>query len=426
MDPKELRGLLEAYSEVYAPVEELYKGKHGQSETEYMDSRSDAGKQISGTSKLSGAAYSHRSFKGVGKPAKPGERQQNQGKMTPADRTELAYRKANLKKEDVEIDEAVKGESSERRKDLAAERRAGHRPLSKKEGENYASHKLAQMAYAKRKRMGEEVEEVEEAMTSYEKNRQRAAQRAAARNAARDAGQTGAVKGVGYVSSRRERETWTDEGGRERHKTGARMPQKEEVEQIDEISTRLAGNVVNARIERTGAAASREMKNRTPQNVRDTVAAADKEAKARKLAAGVRARRAANEEVDIFDTVLEFLQAEGFAETLEEAEWIMANQLDSEDIAAIVESMHEDDEEEMKKGKKSKKSEEDEEDEEDDDDDLKEASYSAKAARVGKDIGKPGKQFEKIAKSAAKRYGSKESGEKVAGAVLAKLRAKKS
>jgi hypothetical protein len=60
MDPKELRGLLEAYSEVYAPQEE--------------------------------------------------------------------------------IDEAVKGESSERRKDLAAERRAGHRPLSKKEGDANAAH----------------------------------------------------------------------------------------------------------------------------------------------------------------------------------------------------------------------------------------------------------------------------------------------
>jgi hypothetical protein len=75
--------------------------------------------------------------------------------------------------------------------------------------------------------------------------------------------------------------------------------QKEEVEQIDEISTRLAGKVVNARIERTGAAADRENKARTPQNVRDTVAAADKEARARKLAAGVRARRAANEEFEI-------------------------------------------------------------------------------------------------------------------------------
>lgn len=53
---------------------------------------------------------------------------------------------------------------------------------------------------------------------------------------------------------------------------------------------------------------------------------------------------------------------------------------------------------------------------------IDEASYSAKAARAGKDIGKPGKQFAKIAKSAGERYGSKERGEKVAGAVLAKLR----
>ena len=52
--------------------------------------------------------------------------------------------------------------------------------------------------------------------------------------------------------------------------------------------------------------------------------------------------------------------------------------------------------------------------------------YSAKKAVAGKDIGKPGKMFSKIAKSAGKRYGSKESGEKVAGAVLAKLRAKES
>ena len=55
---------------------------------------------------------------------------------------------------------------------------------------------------------------------------------------------------------------------------------------------------------------------------------------------------------------------------------------------------------------------------------LEEASYSAKAARAGKDIGKPGKMFAKIAASAAKRYGSAERGRKVAGAVLAKLRAK--
>jgi len=53
---------------------------------------------------------------------------------------------------------------------------------------------------------------------------------------------------------------------------------------------------------------------------------------------------------------------------------------------------------------------------------VAEAGYSAKAARAGKDIGKPGKNFAKIAKGAAERYGSKAAGERVAGAVLNKLR----
>ena len=47
---------------------------------------------------------------------------------------------------------------------------------------------------------------------------------------------------------------------------------------------------------------------------------------------------------------------------------------------------------------------------------------SAKKARAGKDIGKPGKNFSKISKSAGKKYGSKAAGERVAGAVLAKMR----
>jgi division protein CdvB (Snf7/Vps24/ESCRT-III family) len=55
---------------------------------------------------------------------------------------------------------------------------------------------------------------------------------------------------------------------------------------------------------------------------------------------------------------------------------------------------------------------------------IEEASYSAKAAKAGKDIGKPGKNFEKIAKKAGEKYGSEERGRKVAGAILAKLRAK--
>lgn len=51
-------------------------------------------------------------------------------------------------------------------------------------------------------------------------------------------------------------------------------------------------------------------------------------------------------------------------------------------------------------------------------------SYSAKRARAGKDLGKPGKNFHKIEEKAAKEYGSEEAGKRVAGAVLAKLRGK--
>jgi len=90
-------------------VDELYKGKHGQSETEYQDSRSNAGKMVSGTSKLSGAAYSYRGVKNTGpNPAGGSEKPKAQGRMTSGQRTELQYRKANLmKKEEVDIFDAV-------------------------------------------------------------------------------------------------------------------------------------------------------------------------------------------------------------------------------------------------------------------------------------------------------------------------------
>ena len=53
-------------------------------------------------------------------------------------------------------------------------------------------------------------------------------------------------------------------------------------------------------------------------------------------------------------------------------------------------------------------------------------SYSAKAARKGKDIGKRGKNFSKIEANAGRKYGSKAAGKRVAGAILAKQREKES
>jgi len=82
---------------------------------------------------------------------------------------------------------------------------------------------------------------VDEAMSSYDRNRKRAAQRAADRNAARAAGKTGVVPGVGYVTPRREKETYTDEKGTVRHKSGAK---NEEFEQLDELSKGTMGSYV--------------------------------------------------------------------------------------------------------------------------------------------------------------------------------------
>ena len=53
---------------------------------------------------------------------------------------------------------------------------------------------------------------------------------------------------------------------------------------------------------------------------------------------------------------------------------------------------------------------------------VAENTLSAKAGRMGADLGKPGKNFSKISKAAAKKYGSQAAGERVAGSILAKMR----
>ena len=51
-------------------------------------------------------------------------------------------------------------------------------------------------------------------------------------------------------------------------------------------------------------------------------------------------------------------------------------------------------------------------------------SQAAKEAKRGTDMGKPGKNFAKISAKAAQEYGSKEAGQRVAGAVFQNLRKK--
>ena len=99
-------------------LEERYKGKHGQSSAEYKDDRSQGGKMISGDSKMSGAEYTHgRRVKAANPGSQPDEggktKPKSQGKMDKGTKADLAYRKANLKKEDFEafIEDVISDES---------------------------------------------------------------------------------------------------------------------------------------------------------------------------------------------------------------------------------------------------------------------------------------------------------------------------
>jgi hypothetical protein len=93
--------LQEAYLEVHQRIDELYKGKHGQSEKEYQAGRSDAGKRISGDEKHGPASYASRWHKSS-EPTKPGEKPKNVQKLSKSEKEEIEYRKAKLKKEEVE------------------------------------------------------------------------------------------------------------------------------------------------------------------------------------------------------------------------------------------------------------------------------------------------------------------------------------
>jgi hypothetical protein len=84
-------------------VEEIYKGKHGQTEKQYQDSRSNAGKMVSGDSKGSGANYSYRAKNTGSNPAGGSEKPQGQARMGSKDRAYLKMQKANLRKEEASM-----------------------------------------------------------------------------------------------------------------------------------------------------------------------------------------------------------------------------------------------------------------------------------------------------------------------------------
>ncbi|AOO16513.1 hypothetical protein W1080910_171 [Cyanophage S-RIM12 isolate W1_08_0910] len=110
----------------FGQFDELYKGKHGQSEKQYQDSRSDAGKMVSGDSKSSGSRYAQgrRTSSDAGpQPAGGSKKPESQGKMDSGSRTDLTFRKAALKKKAAaKNEEVVNEEGADSLKDRRMER----------------------------------------------------------------------------------------------------------------------------------------------------------------------------------------------------------------------------------------------------------------------------------------------------------------
>ena len=148
---------------------EGYKGKHGQTDKQYADSRSPGGKMVSGDSKRSGAEYTHgRRVKAanpgmqpdVGGKTKP----KSQGKMDRGTRADLQYRKANLKKEGYapgDVDQKLgavtaipKKDQEEARKRLLAKAAAKRKSLKKEDFENINEEEYDRMRDRKLEKYG--------------------------------------------------------------------------------------------------------------------------------------------------------------------------------------------------------------------------------------------------------------------------------
>jgi hypothetical protein len=200
MEAKQVKDLLEAYSSIYEKKEEpeMEEGEEKESE------KDEGGKHKEGKHK--------------------------KGKEEPGEKvTEKEGKEKEGKETEKEMKEGVSYSAKKARagEDIGKPGKMFGK-IAKEAGERYGSEergkKVAGAVLAKLRKEETELEED----AAYDRNRRRAAQRAQARNEARARGQTGSVPGVGYVSPRPERATYTDSAGVVRHHTGARMPKKED------------------------------------------------------------------------------------------------------------------------------------------------------------------------------------------------------
>ena len=285
MNSKEARELLEAYKSVYVPaeetaleeeqVEELYKGKHGQSEKEYQDSRSDGGKMVSGDSKMSGSAYTSRATSSTGpNPAGGSKKPMGQGRMTKGARVDLELRKANMMKKE-ETEDSLRDRRMERG---GVDGNTNYRRPAK----NVATG-------PKKKPSGN-------SMSAFDK-------------VVGDLKAKYGDKAVMAKKTVKKEETEVDEavyGG---------TPDKKEAPKDDRMMVTAADKRGNTKAYQNYKAG---MKSKLTGK------------------AMYKAGPGVDEGVEVFDKVAEFLCVEGYAETIEEAQWIMVNLLDEELVEEIV------------------------------------------------------------------------------------------
>jgi hypothetical protein len=131
-------------------------------------------------------------------------------------------------------------------------------------------------------------------------------------------------------------------------KIGKDKKQNEEVEQIDEIDYSIMARTEHKRMQNLSAAQERENSakdagarmgelSRVGAEVSDAAAKVSRHRALSTAHARSRKRMEANEEVEIYDVVLEYLMTEGHADTIAEAEYIMT-ELDSEMVDQIIET----------------------------------------------------------------------------------------
>ena len=176
-------------------IEELHKGKHGQTDKQYADSRSQGGKMVSGDSKMSGAEYTHgRRVKAanpgmqpdVGGKTKP----KSQGKMDKGTRADLQYRKANLRKEEAAMspqEVALQKKKAMIDKMIASKRMQGLKSAKKSEEPTKAMGEGKELSIDDQMRISREANAKRKPYQPGDRQKQRAAQiKQMAKNSAKD------------------------------------------------------------------------------------------------------------------------------------------------------------------------------------------------------------------------------------------------